>query len=85
MTRTLSREGARPWVSGFFFKSVVQSVLLFGAETLIFSPHMGRFLGGFQDRVERQLTRRISHQRLDGKWEYTLVEAEIAEAGFEMM
>ena len=32
MTRILSREGARPWVSGFFFKAVVQSVLLFGVE-----------------------------------------------------
>ena len=31
MTKILRREGARPQVSGFFFKSVVQSVLLFGA------------------------------------------------------
>ena len=33
MSRVLSREGARPRLSGFFFKAVVQSVLLFGAET----------------------------------------------------
>ena len=31
--RILSREGAEPRVSGSFFKSVVQAVLLFGAET----------------------------------------------------
>ena len=30
MTRILSREGVEPRVSGFFFKSVVQAVLLFG-------------------------------------------------------
>ena len=30
MTRILSREGAALQVSGFFFKSVVQAVLLFG-------------------------------------------------------
>ena len=29
--RILIREGVRPRLSGFFFKSVVQSVLLFGA------------------------------------------------------
>ena len=33
MLRIMSREGAILWVSGFFFKSVVQLVLLFGAET----------------------------------------------------
>ena len=33
MTRILSREGAQPRVSGFFFKAVVQAVLLFGSET----------------------------------------------------
>ena len=30
--RILIREGARLWVSEFFFKSVVQSVLIFGTE-----------------------------------------------------
>ena len=33
MSKILSREGARPQVSGYFFKSVIQLVLLFGAET----------------------------------------------------
>ena len=33
LTQILRREGAVPQVSGFFFKSVVHSVLLFGAET----------------------------------------------------
>ena len=30
MTRILSRDGAEPQVSGFFFKAVVQTVLLLG-------------------------------------------------------
>ena len=33
MTRILIREGAEPRLSRFFFKDVVQSVLIFGAET----------------------------------------------------
>ena len=47
MIRIFNREGARPRVSGFFFKSVVQSVLLFGADTWVVISHMGWFLGGF--------------------------------------
>ena len=33
LTRVISRVRAAPWVSGFSFKPMVQSVLLFGAET----------------------------------------------------
>ena len=42
MTRILSREGARPLVSRFLFKAAVQLVLLFGAETWVFTPPMGK-------------------------------------------
>ena len=33
--RIFSREGATPWVSGFFFKDVIQAVLIFGAGTWV--------------------------------------------------
>ena len=45
MMRILIREGAQPRVSGFFIV-VVQVVLLFGAETWVVTPCMGRVLGG---------------------------------------
>ena len=38
----LIREWVRLWVSGFFFKAVVQSVLLFGAETCGLPPPRAR-------------------------------------------
>ena len=41
----LSREGARLQVSGFFFKAVAQSMLLFSAEMWLVTSHMGRVLG----------------------------------------
>ena len=53
VTRILSREGARPQVSGFFFKSFVQSVFIFGEETWVVTPHMGQVLGGSEDQVVR--------------------------------
>ena len=44
MSQILSREGATPRVSGFFFKDVIHAVLLFGAETWVFTPRMGTAL-----------------------------------------
>ena len=68
MPRILSREGSRPLVSGFFFKAIVQLVLLFGAETWVVTPCMVRILGGFQDQVEQRLTGRLPRRRLDVRW-----------------
>ena len=38
MTRILSRKGAGPQVSVFFFVAVVQSVLILGKETWVVTP-----------------------------------------------
>ena len=59
MSRILSREGVTPWVYGFFFKAVIQAVLLFGAETWVVTPCMGKALGGFQTQVARQLSGKL--------------------------
>ena len=58
-TIILIREGAEPRVSGFFFKSVVQAVLIFESKTWVVTPHMGRVLGGFQDQVAGRLMGRL--------------------------
>ena len=59
MTRILSTEEAEPRVYSFFLKAVVHAVLIFGAETWVFTPCMGRVLGGFQDQVATRLTGQI--------------------------
>ena len=64
MLRILSREGARPQVSRFFFKYVVQSVLLFGAETWVVNPCIRRVLGRFP-----------RPGGADTDWEYSTAEA----------
>ena len=48
MAHILSREGAVPQLSGFFFKAVVQVVLLLGSETWVVTPYVGKALEGFQ-------------------------------------
>ena len=47
LTRILGQEGAKPRVSGMFFKAVVKAMLLFGSETWVLTPHMGQALGIF--------------------------------------
>ena len=83
MSRILSWEGARPQVSGFFFKAGVQLLLLFGSDTWVVTPRMGQVIGGFQDQVAWQLTRRLKRKRSYGRWEYSSAEAEREEGGFE--
>ena len=64
LSQILSQEGADPKLSGFFYKSVSQEVLLFGAETWVLTPRMERDLDSFQHRVARQLTRRQPRRQL---------------------
>ena len=70
-------------MSGFFFKAVVQALLIFGAETWVVTLRMGRFLGEFQDQVAPHLTGRLMQRKTDGKWEYTLEATAREESGFQ--
>ena len=83
VTSILSREEALPQVSVFFFKSVVQLVLIFAAETWVVSPCVGQVLGGggFQDQVAKILIGRLLRRQTDGKWGYTSAVEAIEEAG----
>ena len=85
MMRILSRKGVEPRVSGFFLKTVVQAVLLFGLETRLVTPCMGRALVMFQYQVARRLTGRLPRRKTDRKWEYTLAARARDEAGFQTM
>ena len=70
-------------MSGTLFKAVVQAVLLFGSETWVLSPCMGRTLGGFQHWVVRLLTGKQPWRLTDGRWEYPPLEEAMREAGLE--
>ena len=74
-------------VSGIFFKAVVQVVILFGLETWVTNPHMGRDLGGFQYMMARRITQRHPQQIQNGIWEYPPppLEEAIREAVLEEM
>ena len=85
MAQILSREGAAPRVSGFFFKSLVQAVLLFVSETWLVTHRFRRALGGFQDQVARRLMGWLPRREPDRKWMYTSVATARDESGFLTM
>ena len=73
LSRLLVREGATPRVSGNFYKAIVQSVLLFGSETWVWTKSMRLALRGFHHTVACRLTGRLA-RLLNGVWVYPPIE-----------
>ena len=74
LSRILGREGATAQISGMFFKSLVQQVLLFGAETWVVTPRMEKALSGFLHGAARRLTGRQARRGRSGAWHYPSLE-----------
>ena len=73
------REGATTWISGNFFKAVVQQVLLFGAETWVVTPKMERALSAFLHGVARRLTEGRPRREKDREWQYPSLQGAMEE------
>ena len=68
MFRILGKEGTNARTPGTFFKSVAQATLLFGSETWVATPCIGRTLEGFHNWDARKLTRTKPHRQTNGIW-----------------
>ena len=55
MSRILGQEGSDTRNSRNFYKAVFQVTLLFGEESWVVYPRIGRILGGFHHRVASRL------------------------------
>ena len=64
---------------------MTQAVLLFGAETWVVTPLMGKDLGGLQTQVEIFLTGRILRRTTYGTWRYNSAATAREAAGFLTM
>jgi hypothetical protein len=60
VSKVLSRQGADTRVSGYFYKAIVQSVLLYGCETWAVTQQILGLLEGFHNQV----TQRLCHQTI---------------------
>ena len=68
MGKLLRREGAEPQVSAMFYRALVQTVLLFGAETWVLSEAVSRKLEGVHVGFLRQITGQRAVRQEDGTW-----------------
>ena len=83
MTRVLIREGEYSHTLGYIYLVVVQSVMIYGSETWVMTPHIGRILGGLHHMVVHRLTGRQPWRGRDGVWVYTPLEEAMEEAGLQ--
>jgi hypothetical protein len=82
--RVLDKEGASPRAKGFFYKTIVQSVLLYGCETWTVTGSMLCVLSSFHHRVARRITNMMP-RKTHGEWHYPPLDKALREAGLHSM
>ena len=68
-SRVLTREGADTKMVAQFYLTIVQSVLLYGAETWCLTQRQMSLLSSFHNRCARSLTKRWIRRKEDGTWD----------------
>jgi hypothetical protein len=80
--QVLRRENAPPRASAKFYKTIVQSILLYGSKTWVLSPTVMARLEGFHIRaVYRMAKKHVPRRGPDHQWVYPLSEAVLEECG----
>jgi hypothetical protein len=80
--RILSREGANPRTMATFYKAIVQSTLLYGAESWTLTKRMMKNLRSFHQRCARHITGRNIRQDIEtGEWICPDSKTTLREAG----
>ena len=85
MKKLLRREGAEPRMSAMLYWSVVQAVLLFGAETWVLLEAMSRKLKGVRMGLLRQITGKREVRRKDRTWRQVAAENVLKKTGIQSL
>ena len=64
----LGREGADKRTAGKFYVVVVQAVLLFGSETWVVTPRLGKALAGFHHQAVHRMAGMVPECQLSRTW-----------------
>jgi hypothetical protein len=67
-SRVLTRKGANRKVMSVFYRTIIQSVLLFGSETWTLTQRQMQLIASFHNQCARSITRRWNRQDEDGEW-----------------
>jgi hypothetical protein len=68
IARILAREGASTKVMGYFYKAIVQAVLLYATETWVVTEHSMKALNSFHHRCARHIAGDHIRQNPNGEW-----------------
>lgn len=66
--RIFAKKGANSKVMGSFYKTIIQSVLLYGSESWVISNHMMKSLRSFHRRCARFITGKHIYRDIYGDW-----------------
>ena len=81
MSRLLSSQGASASTRGYFYKAIIQAVLLYGSESWTLSNSTLKKFRSFHSRVARYLTGRHIRPLENGEWFYPSTADVLSEAG----
>jgi len=79
----LRTDGASARTMGYFYKAIVQAVLLYGSESWTITTSIMQKIKSFHARVARSLTGRHIKQRPDGTWDCPPTTEVLEGAGLE--
>ena len=74
MGKVVTNTGATVWAQDMLYKSVSQSVLLYGSESWVVMGEMLNVLEGFHYQVARRITRVTAQCTMDWEWDWPLVD-----------
>jgi hypothetical protein len=81
ISKILTTQGVEPRVKGYFYKAIVQAVLLYGSESWYMTKATVNFFKSFHMRVARYLSGRHIRPLEDGTWLYPVSEEVLEETG----
>ena len=68
---------------GRIYVAVLQAFFLYGPETWVMKPRIGRYFGGFQHRADHRLTEWQAQREVFGRWLYPLMTEAMDEVGLQ--
>ena len=68
ISHLLMHDGASTWTMGYFYKAIVQAVLLYGSETWVFTSRMLKILNSFHHQCARYIAQDYIHRQPNGEW-----------------
>ena len=83
MSIILGQEVEDPRTPSKFYKTVVQTTLLFGSETWVMSPRIGGTMGSYHYRVACRMAKMHLRRDITGRWFYPMLYGAIKSVGVE--